>query len=192
MSKIPASNDASDLARKVDEASRATDISKAGADADASRFGRAVNAVAEAAGVALLATVVFIVLFNAVGRYAFQFTFIWGDEMVLSLLPWLGMLGMFLSIRRRQIIRIDLFAASLPPPVRRGLDILASLFAASVFLWLAIVSVQYIQFFGGDRTIYLKLQKGWFMSAMAIGPLLAAAAYLVLAYEDRRKAAADR
>lgn len=184
------SDDASDLARKIDAASRAADL--AHDDAGASRFGRAVNSVAEAAGVAVLATIVFLVLFNAVGRYAFQYTFIWGDEMVLSLLPWLGMLGMFLSIRRRQIIRIDLLASTMPPPVRRALDIFASLFAAAMFLWLATVSTQYLQLFGGDRTIYLKLQKGWFMSAMAIGPALAASAYLVLLWQDLRNRPAPR
>jgi TRAP-type C4-dicarboxylate transport system permease small subunit len=181
----PAPQDVSDLASEVDAASRATNLVPS--DAGATRFGRAVNAVAEAAGVAVLATIVFLVLFNAIGRYAFRYTFIWGDEMVLSLLPWLGMLGMFLSVRRRQIIRIDFLASTASPPVKRILDLFASLFAAAVFLYLAVVSFEYLQLFGGDRTIYLKLHKGWFMSAMAIGPLLAAAAYLVLAYEDRSK-----
>lgn len=186
----PEPQDLSDLASAVDKASRATSLVPD--DAGATRFGRAVNAVAEAAGVAVLATIVFLVLFNAIGRYAFRYTFIWGDEVVLSLLPWLGMLGMFLSVRRRQIIRIDILASSASPPVKRVLDLLASVFAAAVFLYLALVSFQYLQLFGGDRTIYLKLQKGWFMSAMAIGPLLAAAAYLVLAFEDRFRRPASR
>lgn len=180
-----ASPDASDLAREVDAASRAADLGSD--DGSASRFGRAVNAVAEAAGVAVLATIVLLVLVNAIGRYAFGFTLIWGDEVVLSLLPWLGMLGMFLSIRRRQFIRIDLIAASAPLPVRRGLDIFASVFAAAAFLYLATISVQYLELFGGDRAIYLKIEKGWFMSAMVIGPAIAAAAYLVLLVEDVRQ-----
>jgi TRAP-type C4-dicarboxylate transport system permease small subunit len=172
----------SDLARQVDEASRATELVHD--DAGATRFGRAVNHVAEAAGVAVLATIVFLVFVNAVGRYALQFTFIWGDEMVLSLLPWLGMLGMFLAIRRRQIIRIDFFVASRSPAVARALELLGSLVAAAAFVYLAAVSLPYVQLFGGDRTIYLKIQKGWFMAAMVIGPALAAGAYLVLLAED--------
>lgn len=180
----PRSSGVSDIAREVDKASRATDL--AHDDADASRFGRAVNTVAEAAGVAVLGTIVFLVFFNAVGRYAFQYTFIWGDEMVLSLLPWLGMLGMFLSIRRRQIIRIDFFVASRGPALRRALDVASSVVAAAAFLYLAIISFQYLQLFGGDRTIYLRIQKGWFMAAMSVGPALAAAAYCVLLVEDWR------
>jgi TRAP-type C4-dicarboxylate transport system permease small subunit len=174
----------SELARKVDEASRAADLTQD--DPDAGRFGRAVNIVAEVAGVAVLGTIVFLVFVNAVGRYAFQFTLIWGDEVVLSLLPWLGMLGMFLSIRRRQIIRIEFFAARFSRPIKTFLGVAASFAAAAAFLYLAVVSVQYLQLFGADRTIYLRIQKGYFMAAMVIGPALAAAAYLVILYEDLR------
>jgi TRAP-type C4-dicarboxylate transport system permease small subunit len=183
-SRPPGADGAPDLAQQVDEAARAADL--APDDAAATRFGRAINLVAEAAGVAVLAVIVFLVFFNAVGRYAFQFTFIWGDEMVLSLLPWLGMLGMFLSIRRRQIIRIDFFVASRSRAVARMLEIGGSLVAAAAFVYLATVSLQYMQFFGGDRTIYLKIQKGWFMAAMVVGPALAAAAYLLMVYETWR------
>jgi TRAP-type C4-dicarboxylate transport system permease small subunit len=183
-SRQPGDDSASDLARQVDEAARAADL--APDDGEATRFGRAINRVAEAAGVAVLSVIVFLVFFNAVGRYAFQFTFIWGDEMVLSLLPWLGMLGMFLSIRRRQIIRIDFFVASRSRAVGRALEVGGSLVAAAAFVYLAVVSMQYMQFFGGDRTIYLKIQKGWFMAAMVVGPALAAAAYLVMVYESWR------
>lgn len=174
----------SDLAKAVDAASRAADLQDH--DDGAGRFGRAINQVAEAAGVAVLATIVFIVFFNAVGRYAFQYTFIWGDELVLSLLPWLGMLGMFLSIRRRQVIRIEYFVQSRSPLLRRVLEIAGSLAAAAAFLYLAIISFQYLQFFGADRTIYLRIQKGYFMAAMVIGPALAALAYLTMVYEDWR------
>jgi TRAP-type C4-dicarboxylate transport system permease small subunit len=183
-SRPPGDDSTSDLARQVDEAARAADL--APDDGEATRFGRAINRVAEAAGVAVLAVIVSLVFFNAVGRYAFRFTFIWGDEIVLSLLPWLGMLGMFLSIRRRQVIRIDFFVASRSRAVARALEIAGSLVAAAAFVYLAVVSIQYMQFFGGDRTIYLKIQKGWFMAALVIGPALAAGAYLVMAYEAWR------
>lgn len=174
----------SDLAREVDEASRATDLQHE--DQDAGRLGIAINMAAEIMGVAILGTIVFLVFFNAFGRYALGFTFIWGDELVLSLLPWLGMIGMFLSIRRRQIIRIDFFVTSMPMRVRHVLEALGCLAAAASFLYLAVISFDYFQLFGGDRTVYLRIQKGWFMSAMVIGPTLAAGAYLVLLHQDLR------
>ncbi|CAN5811098.1 hypothetical protein BH23PSE1_BH23PSE1_00330 [soil metagenome] len=173
-----------DLARQIDAASRAADLQDF--DAGASRIDRAVNTAAELAGVAVLITIVSIVFLNAAGRYGLGATMIWGDELVLSLLPWLGMLGMFLAIRRRQIIRIDFFTTLMSPAMRRVLEIVSSVFAAAAFLYLAFVSFQYVQLFGGDRTIYLRLQKGWFMAAMVIGPALAVGAYLILAYEDLR------
>ena len=94
----------------------------------------------------------------------------WGDEVVLSLLPWLGMTGMFLAIRRRQVIRIDYFASLLPRPVSAVLSVFSSVFAAAVFIWLAVVSTQYVGLFGGDRLLYLADRQGLFMSAMVIGP----------------------
>ncbi len=176
--------DDAELARQVDEAARTAELRDL--DAGNGRVDRAINAAAEVAGVAVLATIVAVVFLNALGRYALGFVFIWGDELVLSLLPWLGMLGMFLSIRRRQIIRIDFFASRLGTRAAIMLGFAAYLFAAAVFLWLAIVSLQYLQFFGSDRMIYVGLRKGWFMAAMVVGPALAVLAYLGLLLEDLR------
>ena len=173
-----------DLARQIEVASRAADMHDF--DAGATRLGKGVNLVAEVAGVLVFLTIVSIVFLNAFGRYALGYTFIWGDEIVLSLLPWLGMLGMFLSIRRRQIIRIDFFTTLFSPRLRSLLEVLASAVAAAAFLYLALISFQYLQLFGGDRTIYLRSEKGWFMAAMVIGPALAVGAYLILAIEDLR------
>jgi|GEM_PF-1729155 TRAP-type C4-dicarboxylate transport system permease small subunit len=174
-----------ELARQVDEAARATELQDL--DAGLSQFDRAINAVAEVIGVAVLLMIVTVVFLNALGRYALGFGFIWGDELVLSLLPWLGMLGMFLSIRRRQIIRIDFFAHRLGARLAHLLDFATHMFAAAAFLWLAIVSLQYLQFFGADRMIYVGLQKGWFMAAMVVGPAIAAIAYLGLLAKDNFK-----
>jgi TRAP-type C4-dicarboxylate transport system permease small subunit len=183
MSRETPSNDGlTDLARAVDAAARAADLQED--DDGAGRFGRAVNHVAEAAGVALLTVIVGVVFVNAVGRYALSFTFIWGDELVIGLMPWLGMIGMFLSIRRRQVIRIDFFVQAMPRWLRRALDVGGSLVAAAAFVYLAIAAFEWIEIFGGDRTIYLQLSKAWFMSAMLAGPALAVGAYLVLAWQD--------
>jgi TRAP-type C4-dicarboxylate transport system permease small subunit len=174
-----------DLARQIDEAAKAADLQDP--DEGKSLPDRVINKIVEVAGVIVLLTIVLLVFLNAAGRYALGRTFIWGDEMVLGLLPWLGMLGMFLSIRRRQIIRIEFFVSLFPVALHRLLGIIGSLVAAGVFVWLSIVSLEYLQFFGGDRTIYLRLQKGWFMSALVIGPALAALAYVLMIVEDIRR-----
>lgn len=179
----------SNIARQVDDASRATDFDDL--DAGAGRFDRAVNGVAEAAGVGVFVTILGVVFLNAAGRYALGATFIWGDELVIALLPSLGMLGMFLAIRRRQVIRIDFFVGLFPSRLRQGVHIASSLVAAAAFLYLAIVSWDWFALFGGDRTMYLRVEKGWFMAAMVVGPALAAAAYLVVMIGDARRARAD-
>lgn len=173
-----------DLASKVDAASRVIDF--ADHDAGKGKIDRAINTAVEIAGVGVLAGIVMLVFSNAVSRYVLGAALVWSDELVLSLLPWLGMLGMFLSIRRRQIIRIEFLSAKLSPGPKRALCCVTELLAAGAFLWLAIAAFQYVQFFGNDRTIYLQIRKGWFQSAMLIGPALAALAYLVMVIEELR------
>ncbi len=174
-----------DLATQVDRAVKASDL--ADLDAGLGPFDRAVNKVVEVLGVAVLATILMIVFLNAVGRYTGTFILIWGDELVISLLPWLGMLGMFLSIRRRQIIRIDFFVEKLPARLRIAINFVITLFAAATFLYLAFAAFDLLKFFGNDRTIYLQIRKGWFTSALLIGPILAALAYLSLAWAQARR-----
>lgn len=171
----------SEIAKQLDEAVKEAELS----DPDEGKHwvDRSVNRLVEFAGVCVLTSIVLLVFFNAAGRYTLGLTFIWADEVVLGLLPWLGMLGMFLSVRRRQIIRIEFFVKLFPPGMHTGMSILGSVIAAAAFVYLGIISIQYLQLFGGDRTIYLRLEKGWFMSAMVIGPALAAVAYVLMVIE---------
>jgi len=187
MAQDPTPPKPDDLVAQINSAVKASELSDL--DAHLGPFDRAVNKVVEVAGVAILVGIVAIVFLNAVGRYTGTFILIWGDEMVISLLPWLGMLGMFLSIRRRQIIRIDFFVEKLPRPLRTAVTFIMSVLAAATFVYLALISFEYVKFFGNDRTIYLQIRKGWFMSALVIGPALAAAAYLLLAWGQLRGAA---
>ncbi len=179
----------SDIARQIDEAAKAVDLR----DPDEGKHwvDRSINRLVEVTGVCVLMTIVLLVFFNAVGRYTIGLTFIWADEIVLGLLPWLGMLGMFLSVRRRQIIRIEFFVKLFPPVMHRTLTILGSFVAAAAFIYLALVSIQYLELFGRDRTVYLRLERGWFMSAMVIGPALTAIAYVLLVLDHLRGKAPD-
>ena len=179
-----------DLATQMEEATKATELEEP--DADASPVDRFINKIVEVVGVTILASIVFLVFFNAVGRYAFNYTFIWADEMVIGVLPWLGMCGMFLSIRRRQVIRLEFFVAMLPQVLHRPISLMAYVLAASVFVYLAFVSIDFVQLFGADRTIYLRLPKGWFTSALVIGSALAALAYAVEFIRDLRNRTGTR
>ncbi|MGQ7793214.1 TRAP transporter small permease [Faunimonas sp. B44] len=164
-----------DLAAQLDQATREADLVKLD---DGTWFDRAANSLVEVAGAAVLVTIVGLVFGNAVSRYGLGHAAIWADELVIALMPWLAMCGMFLSVRRRQIIRIDVLVDKLPPQIRKLTRLFADLLSAAVFGYLAILAFDYVSLFGSDRTIYLRIQTGWFTSAMLIGSALAALAFL--------------
>ena len=107
-------------------------------------------------------------------------------EVVISLVPWLAVTGLFLSVRRRQMIRIEFFLDKFPPVLRRILAALAELLGAAMLAWLAWLGFGYVATFGGDRTPYLALPKGLFTSALWIGAAAVALAFAVAAWREIR------
>lgn len=181
----PAQRLDAELAARMDEATKSAELSDP--DVGASAIDRVINRVAEVLGVAVLAVLLALVFSNAVGRYLGGHMIVWADEMVISLMPWLGMLGMFLSIRRRQVIRIEYFVNNMPPRLARAVLLFADVMSAAIFFYLAVISFQYVQLFGADKTIYLRIPTGWFSSAMVIGAAAAALAYAAHFVRDFRK-----
>jgi TRAP-type transport system small permease protein len=172
------------LAAQVEQATREIELQDP--DAGASRFDRMVNRTAEMFGVLLLALLTGLVFLNAGARYVFGRTFIWGDELIIAIIPWLAMSGLFLAVRRRNVIRIDFFVEKFWPRPRKVVRLAADLLSAIVFLYLAWVSVEYVRLFGGDQLVYLRWPSGLFSSSFVIGPLFAALAYLVAFWREAR------
>ena len=102
-------DDLAALAREVEEATRAGEL--ADPDAGCSRFDRTVNRVAETFGVLILTLLVGLVFVNALARYALGHSFIWGDELIIAVIPWLAMAGLFLAVGGRPGNTIDLIVA---------------------------------------------------------------------------------
>ena len=115
---------------------------------------------------------------NALSRYALDYSFVWAEEVVISLVPWLAVTGLFLSVRRRQMIRIEFFLDKFPPagPARRSRPS-AELLGAVMLAWLAWLGFNYVATFGGDPTPYLALPKGLFTSALWLGAAAVALAF---------------
>ena len=155
-------------------------------DIKVSAFDRAVNRVVEFAGVAVLATVAVLVFVNATGRYLFNSPVIWAEELVIALIPWLAMTGVFLSVRRRELIRLGYYSFGLPPNIRGAVDVFVGILSAATFVLVAFYSFEYLSLFGGDTTTYLKLPTGWFSAAMVLGAAAAAIAFLVNSYQDHK------
>jgi TRAP-type C4-dicarboxylate transport system permease small subunit len=182
----PGKADDESLADQVGHAAQEMELSDL--DAGASTIDRWINRVAEVIGVTTLAAIVLLVFGNAVGRYAAATPIIWAEELVIAIIPWLAMSGVFLSVRRRNVIRLDYFIAGLPRHMRTAINIFVAVLSAAAFTALAFYSFQFLSLFGGDTTIYLKLPTGWFKAAMLIGSVAAAVAFLVgLVQEQRRR-----
>lgn len=170
------------LADQVGQATQSMEL--ADPDAGASWIDRRINQLAEVIGVAVLATVVVLIFANAIGRYLAAAPIIWAEEIVIALIPWLAMCGVFLSVRRRQLISLDYFVAGLPARTRSAVGLFIAVLSAATFVYLAYYGFQYVSLFGADVTTYLQLPTGWFTSAMLIGAGAVALAFLVNAYRD--------
>jgi TRAP-type C4-dicarboxylate transport system permease small subunit len=173
------------LADQVGQAAQEMEL--ADLDAGASTIDRWINRTAEVIGVSTLAAIVLLVFANAVGRYAWATPIIWAEELVIAIIPWLAMSGVFLSVRRRRVIRLDYFLAGMPAHLRTATDLFVAVLSAAAFTALAFYSFQFVSLFGGDTTVYLRLPTGWFKAAMLIGSVAAACAFLAGAVRESRR-----
>ena len=173
-----------DLADRIGAASRQHELEDP--DRGLPLADRVINCAAELLGVGLLGGILAIVFANALSRYALDYSFVWAEEVVISLVPWLALTGLFLSVRRRQMIRIEFFLDKFPPSARRTLAFLAELLGAAMLAWLAWLGFNYVATFGGDRTPYLALPKGLFTSALWLGAAAVALAFAVAAWRETR------
>jgi TRAP-type C4-dicarboxylate transport system permease small subunit len=173
-----------DLSARIGAASRQHEL--ADPDRGLPRADRAINRAAELLGVALLGAILAIVFANALSRYALNHSFVWAEEVVISLVPWLAVTGLFLSVRRRQMIRIEFFLDRLSPAVRALMASVGQLLGAVMLAWLAWLGFNYVSTFGGDRTPYLALPKGLFTAALWLGAGAVALAFAGAAWHERR------
>jgi TRAP-type C4-dicarboxylate transport system permease small subunit len=175
----------SDISAQVADAGRRQELDDP--DRGLPRGDVIVNRLAEAFGVLLLGSVVLIVFVNALMRYTLNTSIIWAEEVVLGLVPWLAMTGLFLAIRRHTMIQIDYFFESLPRAVQPALLVLGQAWAAAVFGYVAVTSIIYLQLFGADRTPYLGLPKGIFAVSLLVGALAAIAAFVLEVWRTAKR-----
>jgi TRAP-type transport system small permease protein len=173
-----------DLGARIGAASRQLELGDP--DRDRPLIDRVVNRAVELVGVSLLAGILAIIFLNALTRYALNYSFIWAEEVVIGLVPWLAMTGLFLSVRRRGMITVAFFLDKFRPATRRALATGADLLGALMMGWLAWLGFTYVATFGGDPTPYLALPKGLFTSALWIGSAVVALAFAVAAWREAR------
>lgn len=181
----PPSEADAQISEKIDKASRQLELSDP--DHGLGTIDRSVNKLAEFIGVAIFVTITCVIFVNAVLRYTSDSSIVWAEELVIGLTPWLAMVGLFLAIRRGSMIRIEFFFERFPAKFRRSAILMGQIWSSGVLAYLAWISFEYVSFFGKDLTPILGLQKGIFSSALIVGGVAGAIAFLVEARLDRRR-----
>jgi TRAP-type C4-dicarboxylate transport system permease small subunit len=163
------------LSEKIGEATKRLEL--ADPDENASFLDKLVNRLVEAVGVSVLVMIVVVIFANAFSRYALNFSFSWAEELVQMSMPWLAMTGVFLSVRRGTMIKIDYFFEKIPESYQPLIACFGYLLNILILISMAIVSLEFVFLFGGDEALYVGLPVGFSTSALVWGMAGAAMAY---------------
>ena len=163
------------LSEKIDDANRRMELRDP--DENAGFLDKCVNRVVEAVGVSVLVLIVAVIFANAFSRYALNFSFTWAEELVQMSMPWLAMTGVFLSVRRGTMIKIDYFFEKIPFRCQPIVAYFGYALNISILLTMAIVSLEFVFLFGGDEALYVSVPTGFSTSALVWGMAGAAMAY---------------
>ena len=173
-----------DIVEQIEATARRMELSDP--DAGLPLEDRMVNRLVEIVGVAVLVGIVAVVFANASSRYLLNDSFSWAEEAVQLAMPWLAMTGVFLSVRRGTVIRIDFFFEKIPPRLQSTVAYAGYIMNVFVLLFMAYVSLQFVMFFGGDVALYADIPMGVSTSALVAGTAGAAMAYLAEFYREWR------
>lgn len=181
----------SDISGDIERSTRQIEL--ADPDSGSGFADRLINRFVELLGVTALVAIVGVVFANAASRYLLNHSFSWAEEMVQMTMPWLAMAGVFLSVRRSTVIRIDFFFEKLPPRLQGVVAWSGYAFNIAVFAFMAYVSLDFVRLFGGDVALYVQLPMGVSTSALVFGAAGAAMAYLAKLFSAwRMQENADR
>lgn len=183
--KTPKENAGEDLGGKIEAATRKMELRNP--DEGLPLGDRIVNNIVEIIGVTVLSAIVLVVFANAVSRYAFSNSFSWAEEFVQMVMPWLAMTGVFLSVRRGTMIRIDFFFEKIPPRYQGFVAMCGYAVNIGVLLAMAWVSFDFVRLFGGDVALYVEIPVGWSTSALVWGAAGAAMAYMAEFFREWRR-----
>lgn len=163
------------LSEKIDDANKRLELLNP--DEGLGLADRCVNRLVEAVGVSVLVTIVVVIFANAFSRYVLNYSFSWAEELVQMSMPWLAMTGVFLSVRRGTMIKIDYFFKKIPLRYQPIIAYFGYSLNILILLSMAIVSLEFVLLFGGDEALYVSVPTGFSTSALVWGMAGAAMAY---------------
>lgn len=111
----------------------------------------------EKLNVALMAFLLMAVTVTVVLRYFFNISFIWAEELILFTFIATTYFGVVMCVKEDEHIAIDFFVNKLPLLGRKVVETLISLIGIVTLLWLAKVSLGWIETVGGTLSSGLKL-----------------------------------
>ncbi|MEQ8349564.1 MAG: TRAP transporter small permease subunit [Sneathiellaceae bacterium] len=116
-----------------------------------------LRGAAELVVVLLLGSMFVTFLVQIAFRYLLSLPLGWTVEYVTMAWLWGILFGYAFVVRDDDVIRFDLVYAAVPPPVRRGMDILTGLACAGILLWSLPKAWDFVLFMGIERTAYMRL-----------------------------------
>ena len=173
------------LSEKIEEATKRLEL--ADPDENSGLVDKGVNRLVEAVGVSVLVMIVVVIFANAFSRYALNYSFSWAEELVQMSMPWLAMTGVFLSVRRGTMIKIDYFFEKIPERCQPAIAYFGYSLNILILMSMAVVSLEFVFLFGGDEALYVGLPTGFSTSALVWGMAGAAMAYFAEFFQVWRK-----
>lgn len=116
-----------------------------------------IDWVFEKLNVALMMFLVLAVIVTVVLRYFFNISFIWAEEMILFTFIATTYFGVVVCVKEDEHIAIDFFVNRLPAKAKLVLETLISIIGIITLLWIAKVSLSWIETVGSTLSSGMKL-----------------------------------
>lgn len=122
--------------------------------------------------VALMAGMSVLVIANVIGRYAFNHSFVWAEELSRYMMVWVGFLGSGLVLRLGAHLAVDVFQDLLPRRAAQAARVLVVALLAATFAAMLWLGIGYVQFAWDQETPVLNWNFGLVYLAIPVGALL--------------------
>ena len=107
---------------------------------------RALSRLEEILVSVLLVAATLLTFTQVVTRYGLGTTLSWGEELIINMLIWAGLIGSSLALRMGMHIGVDIFIKKFPPPVAKALTLLGLGLGLGFCAVLAVLSIRFVRF----------------------------------------------
>jgi TRAP-type C4-dicarboxylate transport system permease small subunit len=120
----------------------------------------------------MLVIQVVVTIFVVTGRYVFNWTPGWGEQLTLFLLVWIGMLSAAITLRENSHVRVTLIENVLPTRVVRVIDFLGEIVLLLFFLGLFVSGYRLVQQTLTANYPGLGISKAWLYASVPVASVL--------------------